>query len=116
MLNLYFGYVFIQFFPVVNKIYHENISASAVLFSIVVFLIWSFIPIIGFLLSKLFRSPPKPPSVYFISYGALVALIEISLFYFNILNNEQYVIGLGISFTLFFIITFIPVKSLISNN
>jgi hypothetical protein len=112
MLYLYLGYLLIQLIPVVNKIYHENSSSSAVLFSIVVFLIWSFIPILGFIFSKLFRSSPQYPSVYFISYGALVALIEIGLFHFNMLNSEQYIIGVGISFILFFILAYIPMKNL----
>jgi hypothetical protein len=108
MLYLYLGYLFIQLFPVADKLLNENIAASAVFFSLIVFLIWSFIPLFGYILSMLFRILPKYNKIYFLVYGAIVALIENGLFYLNFLTYEQNVLSTGISAALFFLVAFIP--------
>lgn len=108
MLYLYLGYLFVQLFPVANKLLNENIATSAIFFSVIVFLIWSFIPLLGYIVSKLFRILPTHNKVYFLMYGASVALFENALFYFNVLTYEQNVMSTGISAVLFFIVAFIP--------
>jgi hypothetical protein len=108
MLHLYLGYLFIQLFSVVDKVFSGNIATSAMFFSIIVFLIWSFVPILGYVFSKLFRILPSYNKLFFLGYGIFVSLIENGLFYFNILSYEENVLSTSISFALFFIIAFIP--------
>ncbi|MDO6446132.1 hypothetical protein Q4493_10130 [Colwellia sp. 1_MG-2023] len=108
MLYLYLGYLIIQLYPVSNKLFTENIAVSAIFFSLIVFLLWSFIPLIGYLSSMLIKILPKYNKRFFLAYGAMVALVENGLFYVDILTYEQNVLSTGISAALFFLVPFIP--------
>ncbi|MEW6991704.1 hypothetical protein AADZ91_13605 [Colwelliaceae bacterium 6441] len=110
MLYLYLGYLFIQSFPVVKKLTNESIAPTAVFFSLIVFLIWSFIPVLGYTFACLIKQTKQQTTTILLIYGALVALIENSLFYFNILTYEENILSTLLSALLFFVVAFMPKK------
>ena len=82
-------------------------SNSAIFFTVVVVFFWSFIPIVGYLLAKLFKANGRAGEYALFTFGLCIALIEKSLFYFEFFTKEQVVIGTFVSFLLFFIVAFI---------
>ncbi len=106
-MYLYFGYLSIQFLVVINKLLQENISISAILFSVAVVFVWAFLPFMGYLLAKLLKAKGRASKYVLFSFGAGIGLVEYSLFYFDILLNKQNTISTVIVFFLFFIIAYI---------
>lgn len=111
-MNLYFGYLLVQLCLLVVQTSKVNMSGSALLFTAVVVLFWSLIPVFGYLLAKLFKANGGANSSILFIYGFVIALIEKSLFYFEFLVKEQIVIGTFAAFVLFFIVAYIPTKSI----
>ncbi len=107
-MYLYLGYILVQFHPVINKFLQSNISISAMLFSVVIVFIWSFMPFVGYWLAKLFKANGQASKYMLFIFGVGVGLIEKSLFYFDILTYKQNAIGTFVVFILFFIIAYIP--------
>jgi hypothetical protein len=82
------------------------VPVSAMIFSVVVVLIWSFIPFIGYLLGKLVKASSYVNKYVLFAFGVSVGLIENSLFYFNFLTTEQSSIGMLLVFIMFFFIAY----------
>jgi len=78
-------------------------------FSVVVLFIWSFIPLIGYWLGKLFNRAEQISNRALFFFGLGVGVFEKSLFHFDILINGQQSFGILISFILFFVIAFISI-------
>ena len=110
MLYLYLGYLVVQLYSIINVFDKMSTSFSVIFFSIVVFIIWSFAPIVGYLLAKAIGANEILTKKMLFLFGFMVGLIENSLFYFNIISSEQTNIGTFIAFCFFFIIAFIPTK------
>ncbi|WP_114326483.1 hypothetical protein [Candidatus Colwellia aromaticivorans] len=109
-MHLYFGYLLVQVCLLAVKIFQFNMSISALFFSVVVVLFWSFIPVVGYLLAKLFKANGKVGKYILFTFGFVIALIEKSLFYFEFLTKEQVTIGTFVAFILFFIAAFISMN------
>jgi hypothetical protein len=84
------------------------VPVSAMIFSVVVILIWSFIPFIGYLLGKLVKASSHLNKYVLFVVGVSVGLVENSLFYFNVLTTEQSNLGMLLVFILFFLIACFP--------
>lgn len=110
MLYLYVGYVVIQLYAIVGVFSKNTVAASAIFFSIVVFVIWSFIPILGYAFAKAIGAHGQANKLTLFFSGAIIALIENSLTYFNLLSDKQYNVGTIIVFSLFFIIAYLPLN------
>ena len=82
-------------------------ATSAVIFSIIVFFIWSFIPVSGYFVAKLLKANGYLNNYCLLATGMIIAGIENSLFYFDILTYEQSIIGVLVVFILFFISAYI---------
>ncbi len=106
MWYLYLGYVLIQFYPLIVKLQQVDIAPSALFFSLVVFLLWSFVPILGYIITKSFKAKVSLSKLSLFSLGAAVALIEHGLFYFNILHYKQHFVSTLVMFICFAIIAF----------
>lgn len=106
-MYLYFGYLLVQTCLLTVKIFQFNMSISALFFSVVVVLLWSFIPVVGYLLAKLLKANGKVDKYILFIFGFAIALIEKSLFYFEFLTKEQVTIGTLVAFILFFIVAYI---------
>lgn len=107
-MYLYLGYLLVQFYPLINKLFQSKISLSAIIFSIAVVFIWSFIPFVGYWLAKLLKANGQASKYVLFVFGIGIGFIENSLFYFEILTNKQNTIGTFLVFILFFIIAYIP--------
>ncbi|PKI13205.1 hypothetical protein [Colwellia sp. 12G3] len=121
MLYLYLGYVVIQLYAIVGVFSKNTVAASAVFFSFVVFVIWSFIPILGYAFAKAIGARGHSNKVTLLVSGILIALIENALTYFNLLTHKQYNIGTIIVFLLFFLVAYLPrykekTSSVLSNH
>jgi len=110
MLYLYLGYVVTQFYAIADVFSKETIAPSALFFSLVVFVIWSFIPVLGYFFAKLLNAKGHATKFTLLVSGVIVALIENSLTYFDILNNKQLNIGTAIVLLLFFLIAYLPLS------
>lgn len=107
MLYLYLGYFVVQFIPLIERLFFSNISISAMFFSIVVFFLWSFIPMLGYLLAKLLKANGNLNKYFLFGFGAGAGLIENGLYYFDILTHDENVIVTLLVCLLFFICAFI---------
>lgn len=110
MLYLYLGYVVIQLYAIISVFSKNSVATSSVFFSLVVFVIWSFIPILGYEIAKFVGAHGHSNRLTLFISGIIIALIENSLVFFNLLNNKQYNIGTTIVFLLFFLVAYIPRK------
>ncbi len=109
-MYLYFGYLLVQLYPLIIKKSQLDISMSAIIFSMIVFFIWSFIPITGYWLGRLVSAKKQTNHYVLFIFGVCVGLIENTLFYFDLLSKGQQGIGMLITFTLFFIVACIPIN------
>ena len=109
-MYLYFGYLLVQLYLLMIQIFEFTMSNSAIVFTVVVVLFWSFIPIIGYLLAKLLKANGKVGKYILFTFGFVIALVEKSLFYFEFLIKEQVVIGTFVAFILCFIVAYISTK------
>lgn len=106
-MYLYIGYLLVQIFTLINKLFESNLSSSITFFSVAVVFIWSAIPFAGYVLAKLFKAKGCMSKYFLLMIGISVGAIEIGLFYFDILSQKQHAIGTVIVFALFFITAFI---------
>ncbi len=110
MIPLYLGYLFVHLYSVLGMFIKATMSIETIIFSIIVFLIWSFVPVLGYFIAKVAGAKGEMnPRMLFFS-GALVSLLENILFYFNILFVEQNSTGTLFAFVLFVIIAFISIR------
>ncbi len=107
MLYLYLGYIFAQSYAVIEKLVTESISALAIFFSIVVFIIWSTFPVAGYLLAKAFKARGNLNNKALLASGFALGFVENILFHFNILpygwESAGTFIVFGLSFGLAFV-------------
>lgn len=110
MLYLYLGYVVTQFYSIVGVFSKTTVAPSALFFSLVVFVIWSFIPLMGYLLAKKIGAKGHATKVTLLIAGIVIALIENSLTFFNLINEQHYNIGTALVFFLCFIVAYLPLS------
>jgi hypothetical protein len=102
-LYLYLGYALVKLYSVSNNLLNPNLSLSALIFSIVVFFVWSFIPVLGYLLAKLIGAKGQSSAKVLLIIGIGAGLLENGLFYYHILTPYQGDIGTIIVMGMFFI-------------
>jgi hypothetical protein len=110
-LYLYLGYFLVKFYSVFEVLSQENIALSALIFSIVVFFVWSFIPVLAYLFAKLIGAKGRSSAMVLFVIGASAALLENALFYFNVLTPYQGDRGTLIVMGIFFITAYFSLKS-----
>ncbi len=110
MLYLYLGYVVTQFYAIFDVFTKATIAPSAIFFSLIVFIIWSFIPVLGYFFGKMLGARGLANNITLFIAGIVVALIENGLTYFNILNDKQFNIGAAVVLVLFFFIAYLPLN------
>jgi hypothetical protein len=102
-LYLYLGYFLVKLYSVFDVLSQENIALSALIFSIVVFFVWSFIPVLAYLFAKLIGAKGRSSAKVLFVIGASAALLENALFYFDVLTPYQGDRGTLIVMGIFFI-------------
>lgn len=112
---LYFGYLLIQAYALPARFSQSNMANSAIIFSLVVFFIWSFIPVSGYFIAKLLPKNLKAKGnlnqLSLLVIGAGIAAIEKLFFYFNIFTYEQGFINTLSIFILCFCVAYISVDT-----
>lgn len=109
-MYLYLGYLSVQLYTLVTKLFQTSMSPSILFFSIMVVFIWSVIPFAGYLLAKMLNANGQMDKYILFVFGLCAGLIEISLSYFDVLTKEQNTLGTLFVTILFFIIPFISIN------
>jgi hypothetical protein len=110
-LYLYLGYFLVKLYSVVNVLSRQDLALSALFFSIVVFFVWSFIPVLGYLFAKLIGAKGRSSAKMLVIVGAGVGLFENALFYFHLITPYQGDIGTFLVMGLFFITAYFSFKT-----
>ncbi len=110
MLYLYLGYVVSQLYAIIGVFTKNTVAASSIFFSLIVFAIWSFIPILGYAFAKAIGAHGHTNPVTLLVLGISIALIENGLTYFNLLTHQQHNISTIIIFILFFLCAYLPLN------
>ena len=110
-MYLYLGYLLIQLYSVVDKLFQSNLSISVIVFSVIVLFLWSLIPFIGYGLAKILKANGKASKPILFALGMGIGLIENSLFYFDLLTKNQNPIGTLVVFILFFTVAFVSINT-----
>lgn len=106
---LYLGFLLGQSFPVAQVIYKANIPPLTIVFSVIVFLIWSFFPVMGYGLARFFGKRLTYSKATLIALGLIISLIEQLLFYYELLSNKDGYVTMLVTGSLFFVIALLPV-------
>lgn len=112
MLYLYFGFVFAQSFSVAEVIYNANIPPLTIVFSIIVFLVWSLLPFLGYGLARLLGAKPQSNKLLLIGLGISISIIEQLLFHFDLLTTGDGYLTTLVTASLFFISAFLPLHKI----
>lgn len=110
-LYLYLGYFLVKLYSVVGILSQQKVALSALFFSIVVFFVWSFIPVLAYLLAKLIGAKGRSSARVLFVIGASAALLENALFYYNVLTPYQGDRGTLIVMGIFFITAYFSLKT-----
>ncbi|MBA6378170.1 MULTISPECIES: hypothetical protein [unclassified Colwellia] len=110
-LYLYIGYCLVKLYSVINVLSQQSLALSAIIFSIVVFFIWSFIPVLGYLLAKLIGAKGQSSGYVLFIIGVGVGLLENALFYLNVITPYQGDTGTLIVMGVFFITAYFSFKT-----
>jgi hypothetical protein len=116
MLYLYLGYVVTQLYAIADVFTKNTVAPSAIFFSLVVFAVWSFIPVLGYFFAKMLGAPGHKSKMVLLVMGITIALIENGFTYFNILTDKQFNIGTALVLLLFFLIAYLPLNRQTSTN
>ena len=111
---LYLGYALVKLYSIANSLLNQNLALSALIFSIVVFLVWSFIPVLGYLLAKLIGAKGQSSAKVLLLIGIGAGLFENGLFYYHILTPYQGDIGTIVVMGIFFITAYFSLQTPIS--
>jgi hypothetical protein len=108
---LYLGYALVKLYSVANSLLNQNLALSALIFSIVVFFVWSFIPVLGYLLAKLIGAKGQSSAKVLLLIGIGAGLFENGLFYYHILTPYQGEIGTIVVMGIFFITAYFSLQT-----
>lgn len=110
MHYLYLGFLLAQSFSVAQVIYNANIPILTVLFSVIVFLIWSFFPILGYALARAFGKKLVVNKYVLITLGLSISLLEQLLYHLDILTSKDGYLTILLTAAMFFAIAFLPLN------
>jgi len=112
MLYLYMGFLFAQSFSVAQVIYNANIPPLTIVFSIIVFLAWSFLPVLGYGAARLFGAKLECNKYLLIFLGVCISIIEKVLFHFEVLTTMDGYMTTLVTASLFFATAFLPLNKI----
>ena len=114
MLYLYLGFLLTQSPVVIKVIYNANIPLLTIAFSIIVFMIWSLFPILGFALGKgvgkLINVKTYCNKYILFTLGCSISIIEQALFHFEILSQKDGYAAMLVTASLFFGAAFVSLS------
>jgi len=95
----------------VNVLLSINFVWSVHIFSTIVFVIFTFFPVIGYIIAKQVGAPGQSNSYLLLCYGAGIGCIEKALYQYNMFSFEHNNFGALFSFALMFSMAYIPFPS-----
>lgn len=107
MLYLYLGYLLGQSYTAVQVMYHAQISFMALIFSIIVFLIWTFFPVLPYGAAKLMGARNKHNGFLLFAVGVSVSLLEKLLAYSGLLDTQEAYPAMAMAGVCFFLFAWI---------
>ena len=107
MLALYFGYLIVQLVFLASVKLPQGMDLSSIIFSVTVFVVWSFLPVVAYIGAKAIGAKGNLPKIILFGIGISAAVIEKLLLEFDILNNEQQMIGFSLVCITFFAIAYV---------
>jgi len=107
MFALYFGYLIVQLIFLATVKLPQGLDLSSIIFSVSVFVIWSFLPVVAYIGAKAIGAKGNLPKLTLFSIGISAAVIEKLLLEFDILSNGQQMIGFSLVCITFFAIAYI---------
>jgi|GEM_PF-1259430 len=117
MLHLYLGYLSVQLYSFIALLHDSSYPFSVYIFSILVCLIFSFIPVLGYFLAKKVGAKGLTNHWVLLLSGFAAGLMEKMLYHFNILTFTDDNTGSIVMFVLLFLFAFVPgLKSNLEQN
>ncbi len=110
MPYLYLGFLLGQSFSVVQVIYNASIPLLTIVFSIVVFLTWSFLPLMGYALARLLGAQLKYTKYWLIALGLMISLIEQVIYYYDVTTSKDGYATILVTASLFFAVAYLPLS------
>ena len=116
-MYLYLGYFLVQLYPLIVKIFQLNITVLAIFYSFIVVFIWSFIPFLGYGVAKILHPSSSRPGKYtLLVQGFGIGITEASLFYFELLTDEQSTLAPLVVFLMFFLVAYLPINTVANHH
>jgi len=116
MLYLFLGYASVQSYSFIKVLAGSNYPLSVFIFSLAVFLIWSFIPVLGYFFAKLIGAKGKSHKFALLVFGLSAGLFEKALYHFDIITFNGDMLGTIIVGILLFCSAFISIKPPTNNK
>ena len=110
MWPLYLGYMGVQLYALAKIFYLQSITVAAVFFSLVVFFVWTFIPVIGYIFAKAIGAKGQTNHHALLALGAGTGLVENGLFHFEIMSAGQHDLVTGMVFMIFFVCGYLTIE------
>ena len=107
MIYLYLGYLSAHIYSTYSVIQSTSMPMIALVFSIAVLLIFTFIPIMGYVAARMLGAEPSFSKIQFLLLGCGVGWLENAFFYFEVIGRDQLEIVLPFATLTFFAIGFI---------
>ncbi|GAA3928034.1 hypothetical protein [Litoribacillus peritrichatus] len=117
MLYLYLGFLLGQSYSVIKVIYTANIPFLTIVFSVIVFLIWSFFPVIGYAVAKAIRVKTTDTEgcqnkYALLALGISISAIESVLYHYELITSIDDYWGMLITALMFSVVALLPVNKL----
>lgn len=108
MFFLYLGFMLGQSYSVIQVIYQADLPLLTILFSILVFLIWSFIPVLGYVFARYFFGRPILNRWQLSAAGLMISLFEKSLYSLELVTRQDGYLSIAVTSGLFLALGLIP--------
>lgn len=109
-IYLYFGYSLVKLYSVITVLSQQSIAFSSLIYSLVIFAVWSFIPVLGYLLAKLIGAKGHSSAKMLFIVGTVVGLLESTLLYFDAFSEYRGDVSTLIVMGIFFMTAYFSLK------
>ena len=107
MLYIFLGYATPQLYFSLGMLKTDPLSV--LFFSLAVFLIWSFIPTLGYFFAKLLGAKGQSHKAMLFVYGFVAGIIEKALYHFNVISFNGDMLGTIIVACILFLCAFLSI-------
>ncbi len=108
MWYLYSGFVSVQLYSVINVLYNNSVSFSALFFSVIVFIIWTLLPVSAYGIAKLCGRTSNFKPWVLIVLGVFIGLSEKFVFHLGLFGKDEFALGMLAVFVICFALAYVP--------